>query len=274
LAISSTQNGKVADLRSEAEYLEARKLLAAGKTDAEVARMLTIPRRTIYDWRTTPAGRRDRLLAMDNVAEVHSQDCPIYGRRTLDRGNYSYLLGLYLGDGCLSPQRATNWKLRIAQDARYSGLIAECVRTIEIVLESDRVHVQNWGTWVEIHATWRHWFCLFPQHASGRKHTRSIVLADWQKEVISSESASLVRGLIHSDGTRHINEVSHMTKAGPRRYRYVRYQFKNVSTDIQRIFTDALDHLAIAWTRAGPTTVSVARREDVRKLDEFVGPKR
>jgi hypothetical protein len=242
-------------------------------TDAEVSRALSIPRRTVNDWRRAAPGRRERTT-FDRPAAIHGTDCPVHGGRQLNGSIYAYLLGLYLGDGCLSPQRATSWKLRISQDARYPGLIAECVRAMQLVMESDRVHVQDLGTWVEIHCSWPHWICLFPQHAIGRKHERRIVLADWQNAIIASESAQLVRGLIHSDGTRHINEVVRSHGAETRRYRYARYQFKNVSTDIRLIFTEALDRLGIAWTHAGSTTISIARREHVTRLDEFVGPKR
>jgi hypothetical protein len=115
---------------------------------------------------------------------------------------------------------------------------------------------------------------LFPQHAPGKKHERLIVLADWQQQIASSEGRALIKGLLDSDGCRGFNEVSHALPGGTKRYRYVRYQFKNVSIDIQRILTSALDLLEIGWTQASATSISIARRVDVDHLDEFVGPKR
>ncbi len=35
----------------------------------------------------------------------------------------------------------------------------------------------------------------------------------------------------------------------------------------------ATDRLGVAWRFSKPTTISVARREAVARLDEFVGPK-
>jgi hypothetical protein len=58
-----------------------------------------------------------------------------------------------------------------------------------------------------------------------------------------------------------------------KRYTYPRYQFSNESADIKRIFTDALDQLGIAWRVMNRKTISIARREAVAALDEFVGPK-
>jgi hypothetical protein len=63
-------------------------------------------------------------------------------------------------------------------------------------------------------------------------------------------------------------------QAGPKRYRYSRYQFTNASDDIRRIFTDGLDRLGIHWTRMNDRNISVARRADVATLDRFIGPKR
>lgn len=44
---------------------------------------------------------------------------------------------------------------------------------------------------------------LFPQHEPGKKHERSIVLADWQQQLVELNSEHLVKGLIESDGWQH-----------------------------------------------------------------------
>ena len=111
---------------------------------------------------------------------------------------------------------------------------------------------------------------LFPQHGSGRKHERPIVLTDWQREITAAHPEQLIRGLIHSDGCRFVNRVRH----GEKVYAYPRYMFSNRSRDIHAIFTDHLDQLGIAWRWSNDHTISIARREAVARLDEFVGPKR
>jgi hypothetical protein len=95
----------------------------------------------------------------------------------------------------------------------------------------------------------KHWPCLFPQHAHGRKHERS-----------------LIRGLLHSDGCRVLNWVNGTP--------YPRYHFSNVSADIRGIFGRACDQLGIEWRPNNRWSLSVARRGSVALLDEFVGPKR
>ena len=49
--------------------------------------------------------------------------------------------------------------------------------------------------------------------------------------------------------------------------------FTNESADILRLCSETLDQLGVAWRFSRPNTISVARREEVARLDEFVGPK-
>lgn len=97
------------------------------------------------------------------------------------------------------------------------------------------------------------------------------MLAAWQRDVVRAYPQALLRGLIHSDGSRHLNTVH--SPAG-RAYAYPRYEFSNRSEDIRRIFTHACDLLGIQWRSTNRWNISVARRESVARMDEFVGPKR
>ncbi len=117
-----------------------------------------------------------------------------------------------------------------------------------------------------VNCYWKHWPCVFPQHGPGVKHRRCIQLATWQEEVVADEPGRFLRGLIHSDGSRDLNRVN--GKA------YPRYQFTNASEDILGIFTRACDHLGVRWRRSDYRTISIARRDDVVKLDGVIGPKR
>ena len=96
------------------------------------------------------------------------------------------------------------------------------------------------------------------------------MLENWQRVIVDRHPKSLLRGLIHSDGWRGANRV---TVRG-RTYEYPRYQFSNVSDDIRRIFCDACDVLGIEWRRMNAKNISVAKRNSVAALDEFIGPKR
>lgn len=126
---------------------------------------------------------------------------------------------------------------------------------------------------VDVNSQSKHWPCLFPQHGPGRKHERKIALVAWQQKIVDGFTEEFVRGLIHSDGCRTTNRVRKRLRDGDRWYEYPRYNFTNVSLDIQRLFTDALDRLGIAWAQMNAKNISVAKREAVGRLDEFVGPK-
>ncbi len=121
----------------------------------------------------------------------------------------------------------------------------------------------------EINSYSKHWPCLFPQRGPGKKHMRSVALHTWQEKIVAEWTEKFVRGLIHSDGSRSTNRV----RGGHRWYEYPRYFFTNESAEIMGLFTDALDRLGIAWRRSNRNNVSIAKREAVARLDEFVGPK-
>ena len=124
-----------------------------------------------------------------------------------------------------------------------------------------------------VKSTSKHWPCLFPQHGPGRKHERKIELADWQRAITARYPDRLVRGLIHSDGCRFTNRVRRPLKDGDKWYEYPRYMFKNESADILGICGEALDQLGVDWRFSQYNTISVARRDAVARLDQFVGPK-
>ena len=98
---------------------------------------------------------------------------------------YAYLLGMYLGDGCISRHRREVFKLRITLDARYPEIVSACEDAIQELVPLNKVARVNRGTWWELYAYSKTWPCLFPQHGPGRKHERAIVLTDWQWEAVS-----------------------------------------------------------------------------------------
>jgi hypothetical protein len=165
------------------------------------------------------------------------------------------------------------FQLRVTCDLKYPDIIDEVATHIVIVRGVDEVGFARRTGSTDVYAHWKHWPCVFPQHGPGRKHERSIKLEPWQRRIVAEHPKALIRGLVHSDGCRHINEVTRDLSDGPKRYQYSRYMFTNASRDILGIFTDALDLLGVNWTQTTARVISVARREDVTFLDTFVGPK-
>jgi hypothetical protein len=91
---------------------------------------------------------------------------------------YAYLLGVYLGDGCIS-EAARRVSLRVSLDIAYPGIIEEVQAAIGCVLSSKCASAwrRPGENVVVLTAYSRAWLCLFPQHGPGRKHERAIRLA-------------------------------------------------------------------------------------------------
>jgi len=93
--------------------------------------------------------------------------------------------------------------------------------------------------------------------------------------LIDRHPRPFLRGLLMSDGCRCLNSFSVTLPSGRvAEYTYVRYFFSNLSTDIRLLFCEYCDRLGIGWTQSNPRNISVAHRQSVALLDEFVGPKR
>jgi hypothetical protein len=255
-------------MRSADEIQTVVNLAATGLSPLSIARETGIPRSTIRDWlvgRLPKGGASYEVACTQCGAEQHRLD-------ELPPA-YVYLLGLYLGDGCISSHPRQVYRLRLFFDARYPGIIDAGEAAVRKVLPANRVNrLSRSGGYanssprsnVELSVYSRTLPCLFPQHGPGRKHERRIVLADWQRALVAAHPAQLLRGLIHSDGCRFVNTG--------RNWRHPRYCFSNRSEDILRIFCDTCDLLGVRWTTA-PRTVYVSRVRDVAILDEFIGPK-
>jgi hypothetical protein len=158
------------------------------------------------------------------------------------------------------------YRLRIVTDARYPGIIAECVAAMQAVMPKNRVHVQQLPyRAVLIGCYSKGWPLLFPQHGPGLKHQRKIDLAVWQEEIFDGLAEQFLRGLIHSDGCRVLNRVNGKD--------YPRYFFTQVSDDIRGLFCKTCRRLGIHYTQNNWKTISIARSGSVARLDEFVGPK-
>jgi len=192
------------------------------------------------------------------------------------QGQYAYLLGLYLGDGCISvggdPAKGV-WVLRIFCADAWPGLRVECEAAMSAIRPANKVSARPGTGCTEILCYSRHWPHLLPQHGPGKKHNRLIELVPWQQDIVSRQAGAFARGLFHSDGCRFWSRVRRPLASGDRWYAYPRYMFTNESADILGLCGQTLDQLGVDWRFSRRNTISVARREAVRRLDEFVGPK-
>ena len=242
-------------------------LSSVGILDRENADICGVSIAAIRHWRN---GRR--RSAYGPAAERRRQ-CPRCHARSMDEQAYAYLLGLYLGDGSITRGRRDVFALWIACCDDWPGLLTACRRAMSDVMPTSSVFCVHYQGCTMVKSTSKHWPCLFPQHGPGRKHTRKIELESWQSAIVQKYPGEFARGLFHSDGCRIINQVRRTLVDGDRWYGYPRYFFKNESKDILGLCGETLDKLGVAWRFSRYNTISVARRDAVARLDQFVGPK-
>ncbi|MFF3843839.1 helix-turn-helix domain-containing protein [Streptomyces sp. NPDC002328] len=238
-------------------------LVAQGRSLNSVSRETGISRAAIRSW-------RHRLEPLPRMA-------PPDPGPPADNSAYAYLLGLYLGDGCISAHPRGGYHLRIACADAWPGLLQQCREAITKVRPAVGVYALQKQGCVMVTSYSRHWPLLFPQHGPGKKHERPIVLEPWQQAIVDDHPWDFIRGLIHSDGCRITNWTTRMVAGVRKRYEYPRYFFTNVSDDIRRLYTDTLDKLGVEWTQCtrngNPFNISVARKASVALFEAYVGPK-
>jgi hypothetical protein len=237
---------------------QALQLIAAGVNDCEIARRLGIARTTVRDWRrpryepARPAARCPRCWRPARPIE-------------LDTGDYAELLGLYLGDGCISIGARTQ-RLRLSLDATYPGIIKNATALLVRGFPANRVGQTLFddGRTVVLHVYSAHLTCLFPQHGPGKKHERRILVEDWQLGLIAQEPWRFLRGCIWSDGCSFIN------RTGP--YEYLSFDFANHSQDILDVVERCYELVGVKCRRTA-RRIRVNRRASVVLVEANVGLK-
>ena len=252
-------------LRSHDDFELVQALIESGLGDSAIARRTGVPRSTISAWRHGRGTTYHRRVMSATPAW-----------RPGDERAYCYLLGVYLGDGCLSITPRAAASLIISLDSAYPAVVTEVEGAVRATLSDvpvTRRRVRGCGV-IILKASHPVLPYAFPQHGAGRKHDRKIELLGWQRELTASNPQQLLRGLIHSDGCRTVNRFNVQLPSGRvGSYAYPRYFFSNLSPDIRRLFCEHCEMVGIRWTQSNPRNISVSHRRSVVILDEFIGPK-
>src|SRR5215469_13644565 len=216
-------------MHSRATVDRALRLSRQGLIDREVAELTGVSIGAVQKWRTG--------LRRTPEKELKHAHCPRCHSALLNERAYAYLLGLYLGDGHITRHRRGVFALSIFCCDAWPGLITAAKSAMHEVMPASSVFgVQRTGM-TEVKSFSMHWPCLFPQHGPGMKHTRRIVLEEWQQAIVDEYPHEFIRGLIHSDGCRVINWTTKPVAGEIKRYEYPRYHFTNESADIRDLFT-------------------------------------
>lgn len=192
--------------------------------------------------------------------------------------SYSYILGFYLGDGCLANAKGRSYTIMLANQADFYVMNKELMNSLQIIFPSKKVafYKRPASNCCDIKLTAINLGELFP-HGKGTKHTRKIELTDWQWEIVFAYPQKFIKGLIQSDGCR----FSPRFKECPT---YIIYQFSNCSEDIHKILQNVSDRIGLSYTfrsakrrikdnHAQSYMTSFNKKKDVETLDSFIGPK-
>lgn len=189
----------------------------------------------------------------------------------LFRDNYSYILGMYLGDGhIIQLKNKRAYRLSLFNNAFQDRVIELCSTSLSYILPSNKVTVYKVPTCnlVKVYVHNKMLPTILPQHDFGKKHDRSVKLLDWQLKYLNT--SKMLAGLFHSDGTFY-------TYKG-----YYFYSFTNCSLDILDICKMCLEDKNIKYTftpkKASDMVtqsylIKVYRQKEVLKLYDIVGEK-
>src|SRR4051812_45413324 len=246
----------LSNMRSYESRAEILRLVEEGINDCEISRRTGVLRTTVRDIRR-PRRRRPGLT------------CPRCWRRikplamTADR--YAELLGLYLGDGCISRLGRTH-SLRFSLDAKYAGIVTATRELMTVAFPDHHIGVvvAHRGSVNVVQVYSSHLPCLFPQHGAGRKHERPIVLEAWQLAHVDATPWPFLRGCFRSDGCAFINRTG--------RYAYLSYDFTNLSAGILDLYAQACETVGVEYRRYA-RRIRIYRRASVALFERHVGVK-
>ena len=227
-----------------------------GKNKSQLEKIYGIPRNTIRYWidnelKTKAVRKKDKPL--EEIIEEIKQN----------KEDYSFILGLYLGDGCISPNR-TSYKLRITQDDKYPNLKNIINYRVNNFFTNKSFMQNRKKNCSDIGVNDKNLPLYFPQHGKGKKHDRKIELVDYQKDNLDYKE--FLRGLWVTDGSYYLAQK-----------KYECYNFTNKSTDIIALFEECLSQFNIGYRtrmkKNGVWLVEITKKTEVLKMKDLVGIK-
>lgn len=180
---------------------------------------------------------RGTIRQIINDPEGYLQKASIdFDLSSIDKKSYAFILGVYLGDGCISKtHKADIFRLRIALDIKYQNLNNEIITELKKIFPNNKVNYMRVGETngcvISLYST--NLLKLFPQHDIGKKHERQIVIEDWQNHIINEYNEDFLKGLIYTDGSFYYSGKSEYCN------------FTNKSKDIIELCSNAMNKLNI-----------------------------
>ena len=258
-------------MRSKDEIQKIYQCWLGNDSQNQAAQKLSIPRGTIKDYyKKFSLGVYPNWQQGEDSKSSDESPCGFESHRAY---HYSYLLGLYLGDGCISKSKDLKngdsvYKFRLFQDEKYPNLIEKHIKSIKELFPANKINkIKKTGCW-EIYFYNKNLVEYFPQHGKGSKHKRDIKLKDWQKNIIQNNPAQFLSGLYESDGCWF--EIIIKEK-----YKYSFIDFSNKSEDIHLLYQWSCSLLGVETRRHGKENKQqiTKSRKDFETLSNFLKKK-
>jgi hypothetical protein len=241
---------------------QVKKLFEDGKNQCEISRITGIPRGTLKSW-LIPTYKRITDKPRNNYIPI--TDFDEYLDTPEKRAAYSFILAVYLCDGVISRFKTFRVpSMRLFNDSKYPKNTSEWAEKLKIIFPENSVNVHKRPRYncnvVLLYS--RKLLDLFPQYGNGRKHTRKLVFADWQKKIVQEFPEEFIRGCIQSDGCIYNQKVNGKV--------YPRYAFTNMSEDIIDMLLWSLSLVGIEKAKWQNKTNKKFVVQNFRERDFFI----
>ena len=239
---------------TEEQRSQALSLFSENNNASQTAQKLSIPRHVVRAWVTGGVTRaEDSKIELINPLEFNLSQ----------KKAYSYILGLYLGDGCVSKTHKENvFRMRIVLDTKYGDMNDYAVKNMKILFPDNKVSTYKRlnENCIELSVYSTQLIGLFPQSGLGKKHNRKIELAQWQIDNIVP--VNFVQGLFHSDGSYYFCQS-----------KYPAYSFTNLSLDIKELYSSYLSRLNVSCSGGLNAKSIYSYGKQALALKELIGTK-
>lgn len=190
----------------------------------------------------------------------------------IDSKYYSYMLGLYLGDGYIN-QMPRTYRLRVSLGCEHQDVIDRCLKNLNRLLPNNKINIlcKNKSKAVDVSVYSKTLPHIFPQHGGGPKHLRRILLLDWQESILDKFPEAFIAGLFDADGSEYIhkNRVKGVVTSS---YRY--FLFCNKSDDICNLFIKYCNLLNISVKKCtrkdGVKYLYIRKKQQVQIFDNVL----
>jgi hypothetical protein len=266
-------------MKEHDRYLEVMTLKAQNVRIVDIVRQTGLTRSCVNNWVNRGSRINERILNNNGVLTIIAD--PIEYIKSLNPNNsetdsfrsYSFILGLYFGDGCIS-RTGRSKQLSIALDKKYPGLneyviyhMSQLFNKNPTIYDRSIDRGQKYkSNCINIKYSNKNLGIIFPHEGVGKKYERSIRLEKWQLAIL--DHVFMLKGLFFSDGCYYYDRAN----------KKFMYSFTNKSKDIVDILCNSLNEMKIRYNirlkcKEGVYIVTVKYQEDVSRLHILIGDK-